>query len=985
MDRQAYIQKQLDELFLLWFRRTLLVGISLFILFSILDYVYTPVNFQLFFLYRIIISSLLFAIYLIFWKIENIRVNYALAYLAVFSSAVILELMVLDTGGFNTPYYAAFFILAFCVFGFVTARYSFYVVSAVGVYLIYLVPTLSATGISDVNDYRFFFTHNFFLIAGLGTLLLARFLNHKRLLNELGLQYDLEKNRADLEQQVGERTTALADTVKTLEQEIIERQHFETQLRKASCDWRSTFDATTDIMMMLDSRFTIIKANHAATLFFSRSFPEILGRHVVDVFIASGMPLEKSVFETMGESLKHNYAEVHIPDMDIWLSFSADPILGDKGMLSGVVLIIRDITEIKQMQEKVFEAKDEWENTFNTINDAITVHDTDFNIILANKAAYDMVGNSHHDIIGEKCFRLFHGTEVPHEDCPGYIACKTGKDSTIIFYEPHLGRHLEINVLPRYDKHRKINGLIHVVKDITQQKKIEDMFRSTYEMNHYILEKAPFGIYVVNREGLIEYANPAILEISGTPREHFVGINVFNLPTYIEHGISEKIKSALTGTPFFLGPVEYTSYLGKKKTIRNFYGVPLLEYKNMKVLMFVEDVTDRITAEEARQKLQQQLLQAQKIESIGRLSGGLAHDFNNMLSVILGFSDLALMRLPEDHPVRDHISDIHIAGEKAAALTRQLLTFSRKQILEMSAVNLNALIDTMAKLLKRVIREDVVIEFKTHTAIRTINADPGQIEQVLMNLVVNARDAMPQGGRLTIETADVEFDAAYAETLQDITPGKYVMLAVSDTGVGMSRDVQDKIFEPFFTTKEIGKGTGLGLATTYGIVKQHHGHILVYSEPSVGATFRIYFPAVETAVKDTEKTARPSIARGTETILVVDDEPGVRKLIVSTLSPLGYHVLDASSGEDALEISSKFEGKIDLLLSDVVMPGINGRFLAEKISSQRPGIKTIFISGYADSTISHDGLLDPGVVLIQKPVSPQMLANKLREVFDGRQ
>ncbi len=383
-----------------------------------------------------------------------------------------------------------------------------------------------------------------------------------------------------------------------------------------------------------------------------------------------------------------------------------------------------------------------------------------------------------------------------------------------------------------------------------------------------------------------------------------------------------------------------------------------------------------------RKLLEEQLRHAQKMEAIGRLSGGVAHDFNNILTTILGYSEMAMMKIQEDASIYKDIKAIHTAGERAAALTRQLLAFSRKQVMEMRVINLNDLIANMGSMLARLIGEDVEMEQQMQASNANIMADAGQIEQIVMNLAVNARDAMPYGGRLVIETDEVELDENYAHKNKGIKPGSYIMLSITDTGTGMSQKVVEKIFEPFFTTKKVGKGTGLGLATVYGIVKQHNGQIFVYSEPDIGTTFKIYFPAASGPVENRIDKKMKTMAPGTEAVLVVDDEPSVLRLISDTLEPLGYRILKASCGKDALAICEKKKGKIDLLLTDVIMPGMNGWELAKAIKAICPNIKLAFTSGYTDNVITHLGVLNPEVFFLSKPLLPSVLTAKLREILD---
>ncbi|PYO71389.1 MAG: hybrid sensor histidine kinase/response regulator, partial [Gemmatimonadetes bacterium] len=385
-----------------------------------------------------------------------------------------------------------------------------------------------------------------------------------------------------------------------------------------------------------------------------------------------------------------------------------------------------------------------------------------------------------------------------------------------------------------------------------------------------------------------------------------------------------------------------------------------------------------------RKSVETQLLQAQKMEAVGRLAGGIAHDFNNLLTAIFGSSDLLLEDLTVDDQRRADVEDIKKAAQRAAALTRQLLAFSRKQVLALQVLDLNALIADLEKMLRRLIGED--IEFRTilTSDLGAVRADPGQLEQVIMNLAVNARDAMPQGGKLTLETANVDLDAAYAQAHAPLAPGRYAMLAVSDTGIGIDAQVKAHIFEPFFTTKEKGKGTGLGLATVYGIVKQSDGSIWVYSEPGQGTTFKIYLPRVEAAAEPpAPKPMPPASVRGSETILLAEDEEAVRNLMRRVLEAHGYTLLVAADGQEALRLADGHKGPIHLLLTDIVMPNLGGRQLAERVVSARHATKVLYLSGYTDDAIVHHGVLEPGIAFLEKPFTPQGLARKVRELLDA--
>jgi signal transduction histidine kinase len=384
------------------------------------------------------------------------------------------------------------------------------------------------------------------------------------------------------------------------------------------------------------------------------------------------------------------------------------------------------------------------------------------------------------------------------------------------------------------------------------------------------------------------------------------------------------------------------------------------------------------------QETQAQLVQAQKMEAIGQLAGGVAHDFNNLLTIISGRSHLALAQLPADHALRRHIDLIRTTADRAAALTRQLLAFSRKQVLEPKVLDLNAVVAGLAPMLSRLIGENLEFTAVPAPGLGRVKADPSQLEQVIVNLAVNARDAMPQGGRLTIETGNVELDEAYTRRHPGATPGRFVMLAVNDTGHGMDAATQARIFEPFFTTKEPGKGTGLGLATVYGIVKQNNGFINAYSELGHGTSFKIYLPRFKSdAVEASAEAPSRAPQRGTETVLVVEDEVKILKLCERMLSELGYRALTANAVEEAIRLVGEYAGDIHLLMTDVVMPEMNGRDLAQKLASIKPGMKYLFMSGYTANVIAHRGILDEGVRFLQKPFSMTTLAEKVREAIES--
>lgn len=395
-------------------------------------------------------------------------------------------------------------------------------------------------------------------------------------------------------------------------------------------------------------------------------------------------------------------------------------------------------------------------------------------------------------------------------------------------------------------------------------------------------------------------------------------------------------------------------------------------------LCFMTDITEH-------KKLEQQFIQSQKMEAVGRLAGGVAHDFNNLMTAVIGNADMLLMSLTKDDPLREDVAEIKKAGNRATSLTRQLLAFSRRQVLQPMVLNLNTVLTDTDKMLRRLIGEDLEMAMILEPELGKVNVDPGQVEQVVMNLAINARDAMPEGGKLTIETANVDLDREYAHKkgVMELQPGPYVMLAISDKGIGMDKETQSHIFDPFFTTKAIGKGTGLGLSTVYGIVKQSNGYIWVYSEPGQGTTFKIYLPRVQGEEALLKKEPGPKeLLQGSETVLIVEDDEAVRNLSKKILKQSGYNVLEAQDGEEALMVSRAYEGPLHLLLTDVVMPKMSGRELADRLQALRPEIKILFMSGYTDNAIIRHGTLESDVNFMQKPFTPELLSQRIRRILD---
>ena len=496
-------------------------------------------------------------------------------------------------------------------------------------------------------------------------------------------------------------------------------------------------------------------------------------------------------------------------------------------------------------------------------------------------------------------------------------------------------------------------------------------------------ENAKDAIYVHDLNGRYIMVNKAGEELIGYTREEILQMRISDVvPRKYLDEIHTRLKMKLADHSLTIYEIEAIRKDGSRVPIevssRLVYenGVPVA------VQGSARDITERKRAEAELRASQIQLQQSQKLEAIGQLAGGVAHDFNNMLTAIIGYTDLSLRRVGMENSIRRNLEETKKAAERAASLVRQLLAFSRKQILEPKVLDLNDVVKDMQKMLTRLIGEDVRLATRLEPDLGSVKADPCQVEQIIVNLVVNARDAMPRGGRVTIETANTTLDERAVLKHVSVKPGAYVMLSVSDTGSGMDQETQQRIFEPFFTTKEIGKGTGLGLSTVYGIVKQSGGNIWVYSEPGMGTVFKVYLPRIDDASAVTVEKQETMVLRGSETILLVEDEEVVRGLTKKILMQAGYNVLDAKGGEEAIRVCRAYPGPIDLLLTDVVMPEISGKEVAERLVELRTGIRVLFMSGYTDEAIFQHGVLDASVEFLQKPFTWIGLTRKVRDVLN---
>ncbi len=521
-------------------------------------------------------------------------------------------------------------------------------------------------------------------------------------------------------------------------------------------------------------------------------------------------------------------------------------------------------------------------------------------------------------------------------------------------------------------------------RDITERKQAEEATRSARNELAALVQTTPLPIVAMRPDGVVTRWNRAAERVFGWPAEEAIGRRLVCVPEHKQHEFDTLRNRALAGNSFTGFETQLRRRDGGAVHVSiSSAALPDHDGRPAGLVAIYTDITDRRRAEEELRQSQEQFRQAQKMEAVGRLAGGVAHDFNNLLTAILSYSEMLLGELPPTDPMRDDLEQIRQAGTRASELTNQLLAFSRRQLLQLRSVDLNRIVGGVDRMLRRLIGEDVELKTVLAPELRLTRADPGQLEQVILNLAVNSRDAMPNGGRLTISTANVELGEAAAARLDRMEPGAYVSLSVEDTGTGMDPEVRERIFEPFFTTKGPGRGTGLGLSTVYGIVKQVGGAIFVSSEPEVGSTFTIYLPASADAAETALVQTPAAPVRGSsETVLLVEDEQLVRNLTREILVRNGYQVLEAADGQEALSLAAGYDGPIHLMLTDVVMPRMSGRELVEQLLPARPDMRVLYVSGYSEEAIARQGQLTPGIELLPKPFTPGVLTAKIREILD---
>jgi len=649
------------------------------------------------------------------------------------------------------------------------------------------------------------------------------------------------------------------------------------------------------------------------------------------------------------------------------------PLIDANGEVIGVASLVLDATAQRLAEEALRESEERFRTIVELAPDAIFISNRAARLLEVNSAACRQLGLTREQLLQRSVFdivpsRFRDQFAQQIQASEGFFeSCHLQADRTEIPVEVSI-RGVVLGGQP---------AALWIARDITERKRAEEDLRHLGE----IVESSDDAIIGKTPEGIITSWNSGAERVYGYTKDEVLGRSIAMLipPEHQEEltCILDRVKRGERVRHFEAERVRKDG----GRVILSLTISPIKDVSGRIVgaSTIGRDVTERKRAEEEKTKLQRQLAQAQKMESIGRLAGGVAHDFNNLLTVINGYSKLLLRDLKEGGPLRDSLAEISKAGERAAGLTRQLLAFSRKQILEPRRLDINGVVTDMRPMLERLVGEDIEVRIALHAEGGTIYADPHQLEQVVMNLVVNARDAMPGVGKLLVETACVERDESYARSHPEARTGRFVMLAVTDTGVGMDEETKNRIFEPFFTTKEAGKGTGLGLSMVQGVVAQSGGYVEVYSEKGRGTTFKIYLPALTEAAVDAGSPAPVPALGGKETVLVVEDQANVRKFAAAVLKEYGYRVIPVENAGEALVACQRV--RFDLVLTDVVMPHVSGRDLADKLELLQPDIKVLFMSGYTDDVIAHFDVLAGGAKFIQKPFSPEELAGKVREVL----
>ena len=749
--------------------------------------------------------------------------------------------------------------------------------------------------------------------------------------------------------------------------------------------FQTVFDTTQDSIFIKDLTLKYIQVNPAMEKLFGLPASKLIGQTDENLFGEEAGAYVREIDSRVisGESIE----DVHTKPVEgIPKTFHVIkvPIRDKTGKITGLCGIARDITERKWVEEELIESEQRYRDIVEKSGIAISLDDEKGDIKYANKKFAELFGYSSKEIRAKSIKTVvhpddvervmkFHNQRIHGEQAPSrYELRGIRKDGSTLYLETDV---VEVR------KGEKIVGTRSYIWDITERKRIEGELKKAQEYSRNLIDSSLDMIISVNQERRIVEFNRAAQETFGYTKDEVLGKHIDILYADPEEGL----KAHNTTRKIGRFSAEIMNRRRNGELFPTFLSASVLQDENgefLGVMGVSRDISEFKWSEKEKENLQTQLLQAQKMEAVGQLSGGVAHDFNNLLTVILGYSHLTLRHIDEDTPIHKNIEKIAKAGKQAATLTRQLLAFSRKQVLQPKVLNLNKVLTDVQKMLQRLIGEDIKLEADLDPNLKNVKVDPGQIEQVVMNLVVNARDAMPDGGKITIRTENVDIDKDLLKVIPEALPGRFVRFSVEDTGVGIDKAILNQIFEPFFTTKEIGVGTGFGLSVVYGIIKQHDGWINVYSEPGQGSTFKVYLPAIPVMIEDEkeDEISLKDLHGNGERILLVEDEAGIREFAAEDLRENGYVVLEAESSKDALDIFKSEDGNFDLVFSDVVLPDKNGLQLVDELLSVRPELRVLLCSGYLDTKSQWREIRKRGFRFLQKPYAVTDLLQTVKEV-----
>ena len=762
------------------------------------------------------------------------------------------------------------------------------------------------------------------------------------------------------------------------------------KLRESEKKYRDLFEHAIDVIFTLDEEGKFIEVNEAFLKESGYERKEIIGHHFGFLVNPDDMASVSEAFEKgrNGETRRFEIRTRRKDGAVQWFSFITRPIFNDRGEVVAIHGIARDIDERKRTEEALRESEEKFRVTFESCPDAVTMSWLeDGRYVYVNNAFSSLSGYAREETIGKTAFEL--GLYVNSADRENLVAALRDKgivDGYEMQFRVKDGRVLDALLSGKLFRYRNEDCLVAITRDITQFKKVQEKLRLSEKSYRDLFDSVSDLIYSQDLEGRFTNANRALARIFGYRLDEFIGRKAsdFMKPEFKE-AFDTTYLEGIKKEGHYEGVSSYFTKGGRKIYLE--YRSNLIEPEEGEPFIsgIARDVTDRILAEREVKRLQSQMLQAQKMEAIGTLAGGIAHDFNNLLQAILGYTQILIMPKEDSDPDVPSLRQIEKAANRASELTQQLLTFSRKVESKPRPVSLNQEVRQVEKLLKRTIPKMIEIELRLEEDLETISADPAQLEQVIMNLGVNARDAMPEGGKLLIETESALMDEAYCRDHLGARAGKYVLLTISDTGLGMDKKTLEHIFDPFFTTKEVGKGTGLGLAMVYGIVKSHRGYIMCYSEPGEGTAFKIYFPVTEEESTDTgsgTRGAEPVPEGGRETILLVDDEELLREVGTEMLKRFGYTILLASDGEGALDLYREKGADISLVILDLIMPGMGGEKCLGEILKLNPRAKVVIASGYSINSRAKNALNAGARAFIKKPYEVNEMLRVVREVLD---